>query len=110
MSLLRSLSATSRRFVPLPFLMENVQGILWTQDAGRTASVVDVVERRLNAAGYVVLPKLVDAAWFGVPQYRTRFFLMGLHRDLGYAVDDIRGAWPVSATLPTGQAFFRSSV
>lgn len=81
-----------RRLRPLGFLMENVQGILWTPNAGTSVSVVDVIERRLKAAGYVLFPKLLDAVWYGVPQNRTRFFLMGLHRDLGYAADDF-GAW-----------------
>ena len=76
------------RLRPLAFLMENVQGILWTQDALGAASVVDVIESRLDAAGYRVFPKLVDAAWYGVPQNRARFFLMGLHRDLGYVEED----------------------
>ncbi|WP_434425949.1 DNA (cytosine-5-)-methyltransferase [Nannocystis pusilla] len=76
------------RLRPLGFLMENVQGILWTPNAGTSVSVVDVIERRLKAAGYVLFPKLLDAAWYGVPQNRTRFFLMGLHRDLGYTADD----------------------
>jgi DNA-cytosine methyltransferase len=80
------------RFRPLGFLMENVQGIVWTSNAGTSVSVVDVIERRLKAAGYLLFPKLVDAIWYGVPQHRTRFFLMGLHRDLGYTRDDF-GPW-----------------
>lgn len=77
---------------PLGFLMENVQGILWTPNATTSVSVVDAIERRLKAAGYVLFPKLLDAVWYGVPQNRTRFFLMGLHRDLGYSADDF-GPW-----------------
>lgn len=80
------------RIRPLGFLMENVQGILWTPNAGTSVSVVDVIERRLKAAGYVLFPKLLDAVWYGVPQNRTRFFLMGLHRDLGYSANDF-GPW-----------------
>lgn len=77
---------------PFGFLMENVQGILWTPNAGSSVSVVDVIEQQLKAAGYVLFPKLLDAVWYGVPQNRTRFFLMGLHRDLGYTSNDF-GAW-----------------
>ena len=40
------------------------------------------------AAGYTLFPKLLDAAWYGVPQHRTRYFLMGLHHDLGYRAED----------------------
>jgi site-specific DNA-cytosine methylase len=57
---------------PLGFLMENVQGILWTADTSSTVSVVDAIARQLKAAGYVLFPKLLDAAWYGVPQNRTR--------------------------------------
>lgn len=80
------------RLQPVGFLMENVQGILWTPNPSSSVSVVDVIERRLKAAGYVLFPKLLDAVWYGVPQNRTRFFLMGLHRDLGYVPDDF-GEW-----------------
>ena len=73
---------------PLAFLMENVQGMLWTRDARRELAVVDVIEDRLKTAGYALFPKLLDAAWYGVPQHRTRYFLMGLHADLGYRADD----------------------
>lgn len=86
------------RLRPLAFLLENVQGILWTQDAHGPASVVDVIENRLDAAGYKVFPKLLDAAWYGVPQHRTRFFLMGLHRDLGYVPEDFGNQGPFPAS------------
>jgi len=77
---------------PQVFLMENVQGILWTPKGRTTVSIVDVLERRLQALGYLVFPKLLDAVWYGVPQHRTRFFLMGLHRDLGYEAGSF-GDW-----------------
>src|SRR5262249_40522429 len=80
------------RLRPLGFLMENVQGILWTPNAGTSVSVVDVIERRLKGAGYVLFAKLLDDVSYGVPQNRTRFFLMGLHRDLGYSAEDF-GSW-----------------
>jgi hypothetical protein len=37
---------------PLVFLMENVQGILWTPKGGPSLSLVDHAERRMKAAGY----------------------------------------------------------
>ncbi len=80
------------RLRPLGFLMENVQGMLWTPNAGTSVSVVDVIERRLKATGYLLFPKLLDAVWYGVPQNRTRLFVMGLHRDLGYTANDF-GPW-----------------
>jgi DNA-cytosine methyltransferase len=79
---------------PLMFLMENVQGILWTPQAGKsaTASVMAHLARRCAAMGYTVFPKLLDAVWYGVPQHRSRFFLLGIRADLGHNAADF-GSW-----------------
>jgi DNA-cytosine methyltransferase len=80
---------------PRVFLMENVQGISWTAN-GRVSrnpsSVLEHVRQETAAAGYQVFIQLLDSVWYGVPQYRSRFFVVGLHRDLGYCADDF-GAW-----------------
>lgn len=76
---------------PKVFLLENVQGLHWTA-ATKKRSMLEQVERHARAAGYEVFVKLLDAVWYGVPQYRSRFFVVGLHRDLGYAADDF-GPW-----------------
>jgi DNA-cytosine methyltransferase len=84
-----------RRLKPKIFLMENVQGIIWTQKHGRSGgelTVVNSIAQRMARYGYLVFPKLLDAVWFGVPQYRSRFFLLGIHTDLGYRKDDF-GEW-----------------
>jgi DNA-cytosine methyltransferase len=80
---------------PPVFLMENVQGIVWTARDGSAdarPSVAEHVLKRMKSAGYLVFPKLLDAVWYGVPQYRTRFFVLGIHKDIGYKPDDF-GAW-----------------
>ncbi len=80
---------------PKVFLMENVQGILWTPRNTAAKSqpfVVEHLARRFASAGYVLFPKLLDAVWYGVPQHRNRFFLLGLRKDLGYRPDDF-GSW-----------------
>lgn len=79
---------------PPVFLLENVQGILWTRKDGQSAqsTVADHLARRMAAAGYELFPKLLDAVWYGVPQFRSRFFLLGLCRDLGYRQEDF-GQW-----------------
>jgi DNA-cytosine methyltransferase len=80
---------------PTIFLMENVQGILWTPphaEGNSELSVADFVSSRLARAGYLVFPKLLDAVWYGVPQYRSRFFLLGIHSRLGYTRGDF-GDW-----------------
>lgn len=83
---------------PKVFLMENVQGILWTSKSGKSGSlsVADDLQRRIERAGYLVFPQLLDAVWYGVPQHRTRYFLLGIHRDLGYSYSDFgeKGPFP----------------
>src|SRR5258706_5492768 len=67
---------------PRVFLMENVQGIVWTATNGSAKARISVAEHishRMRNAGYLVFPKLLDAVWYGVPQYRTRFFVLGIH-------------------------------
>jgi site-specific DNA-cytosine methylase len=83
------------RLNPPVFLMENVQGIVWTATNGNgnaRASVVEHVLAKMQRAGYLVFPKLLDAVWYGVPQYRTRFFVLGIRKDVGYRAEDF-GAW-----------------
>jgi DNA-cytosine methyltransferase len=80
---------------PRVLLMENVQGIIWTpQDDGveHELNVAEHVARRLASLGYQIFPKLLDSAWYGVPQHRNRFFLLGIHSDLDFAPDDF-GRW-----------------
>jgi len=84
----------ARKLQPRIVLMENVQGILWTDRnaAGSGLSVADHVARSLRRAGYWAFPKLLDAVWYGVPQHRARFFLLAIHEDAGYRPGDF-GPW-----------------
>lgn len=90
---------------PRIFLMENVQGIAWTSRnrRGNTLSVAEHILRKTRALGYLVFPKLLDAVWYGVPQYRTRFFVLGIHEDIGYTKDDFGdwGPFPTPTHGPT---------
>ena len=95
---------------PKVLLMENVQGILWTRrdDDESDLSVAAHVLERLGEMGYLVFPKLLDAVWYGAPQNRNRFFLLGIHKDLGYSPQDFDkwGPFPRPSHGPgTGQAF-----
>ena len=77
---------------PKAILLENVQGILWTPRSNRgkkprRVTVVDYIARKFTEAGYVLFPAVLDAAWYGVPQHRNRFFLLALHKDLGYKAE-----------------------
>lgn len=80
---------------PSMFLIENVQGIAWTARNGKSAtqaSVARYIVERMEKTGYVVFPTLLDAVWYGVPQFRTRFFVVGIHRDAGYSREEF-GDW-----------------
>jgi DNA-cytosine methyltransferase len=93
------------RLKPPVFLMENVQGIVWTSRNGNAnpLSVAEHILKRMKALGYLVFPKLLDAVWYGVPQYRTRFFLLGIREDIGYSTQAF-GGWgpfPIPTHGPT---------
>jgi len=83
---------------PRVFLMENVQGIVWTpseQDALSSAAQSFLRRAgglRAGALRYRVFPKVLDAVWYGVPQHRNRFFILGIREDCGYSEEDF-GAW-----------------
>ena len=94
-----------RRLKPRVAVLENVQGILWTErrDGESRVSVADHTARALNRAGYTTYARLLDAVWYGVPQHRARFFLIALHRDLGISAGDLGewGPFPIPTNGPT---------
>lgn len=71
---------------PKAFLFENVAGI--TQ--GRHQQVVDYMKSHFSDAGYEIDFQILNSADYGVPQKRTRFFMIGIR-------EASRVAWP----LPT---------
>ncbi|HBQ99967.1 MAG TPA: hypothetical protein DD761_15855 [Cyanobacteria bacterium UBA11691] len=94
---------------PKVILLENVQGILWTprsvMSTDNRITVVDYVEKKLRKSGYLIFPAVLDAAWYGVPQHRNRFFLLALHKDLGYNTNDFGewGPFPLPTHGPMGE-------
>lgn len=62
---------------PRAFVMENVPGML----AGRTRCVLDTFVSQMERSGYQITTPLqtLTASDFGVPQSRTRLFILGLH-------------------------------
>jgi len=64
---------------PRVFLMENVVGILAANGGRLVPQIVSSFER----IGYVVDWRVLNAANFGVPQKRERFFLIGTRANLG---------------------------
>lgn len=63
-----------KRFMPRAFLIENVAGIADCDDDGRIKTALD----ELVALGYAIMqPKVINAAYFGVPQNRMRWLIIG---------------------------------
>lgn len=74
-----------RELGPKYFLMENVQGMV----AGDHTELFDALVRRFQAAGYTVDSRILNAAYFGVPQNRARVFILGAKK--GLRVPDFAG-------------------
>lgn len=64
---------------PLAVVMENVPGML--SIGGR--NVADDAAAELADRGYQVGYAVLNAVWYGVPQYRERLFFIGIRNDLG---------------------------
>lgn len=64
---------------PRAVVMENVPGMLSV--AGR--NVADDAAADLARRGYRVGYAVLNAVWYGVPQFRERLFFIGLREDLG---------------------------
>jgi DNA-cytosine methyltransferase len=95
-------------FFPKMFLIENVQGVQWTQPTQdmelpliqdslfpelkaeiKPRSVEEFLVHKANNIGYYVWKNVLDAVDFGVPQHRMRFFLFGIRKDLIESKDSI---------------------
>lgn len=67
---------------PRAVLFENVKGLLSSKhQSGK--SLIDVIKEDLEAIGYVVSYRVVDASDYGVPQRRERMILVAVDRKLG---------------------------
>ncbi|MCM1520728.1 MAG: DNA cytosine methyltransferase [Lachnoclostridium sp.] len=63
-----------KTFRPMAFLIENVSGILGFDTEGKVQAALD----ELTTLGYhITLPQVVNAAYYGVPQNRRRWIVMG---------------------------------
>ena len=62
---------------PKLFLFENVSGLLSMQGG----KLIEVIKGEFRKLGYIVKSKLLDAADYGVPQYRERVILVGIKGD-----------------------------
>lgn len=68
-----------QEFSPKAFVIENVNGMATLYNG----QIKDEIIRRFKALGYTVVPKVVCAADYGVPQIRKRLIFVGLKPEYG---------------------------
>lgn len=79
-----------KTFRPLAFLIENVEGIADFDTNGKVQSALD----ELSESGYTInKPQIINAAYFGVPQNRMRWIVVGT-----------RGSKPIELPIPNHHA------
>ncbi|MEZ4294647.1 MAG: DNA cytosine methyltransferase [Polyangiaceae bacterium] len=64
----------ARFWKPAAVVMENVSGMIQVGDE----RVAESVAAELASCGYRVGYALLNAVWYGVPQFRERLFFIGL--------------------------------
>lgn len=77
--LYRRFVEAARHWQPSAIVMENVPGMFLVD--GYNAA--DIVASDLASCGYRVGYAVLNAAWYGVPQFRERIFFIGLRDSLG---------------------------
>jgi DNA (cytosine-5)-methyltransferase 1 len=85
--LYRSFMLLLAHWRPRAVVVENVPGML----SVKGVNYADRVASEIAAAGYRVGYAMLNAVWYGVPQFRERLFFLGYRRDL-----------EVSPTSPVG--------
>jgi DNA (cytosine-5)-methyltransferase 1 len=83
---------------PRAVLMENVRGILHPFKAEATSQAkrekppiyAELIKSALDELGYDVCYDIVHSKDYGVPQTRPRFILVGIRRDLGANLSEIK--------------------
>ena len=85
-ALYREFVGVVRAALPTAFVMENVTGI-------DQMGVREQIATDLSLEGeYAVLPQILDAANFGVPQTRKRLLFVGIRRSLGVVPPQLVGS------------------
>jgi DNA (cytosine-5)-methyltransferase 1 len=78
-------------------VLENVVGLLHLTVRGVKQSILKLITRGLDALGYQVHSRVVQAAQYGAPQERQRLIIVGAKRGL----EQIRPPTPTHASKPT---------
>ncbi len=95
-ALYRRFLEVAEQWKPAAVVMENVPGMLSVDGRNVAAEAASDLAKRGYTTGYAIL----NAVWYGVPQYRERLFFIGLREDFR-----VRPATPPAshrAILPAG--------
>lgn len=92
-----------RSLRPAVFVAENVDGLAQNYNGDMLRQII----ADCAAVGYEVEWKIVDAAWFGVPQHRRRIVIVGIRDDIASA--GVRFAWPAGSHRPLSRNGERST-
>lgn len=88
-----------KKFKPLAFLIENVAGILECDPDGKISKAL----QELKNIGYTIPePQVLDAAYYGVPQHRRRWIVLGIRGN-----STIEYPSPDNSVTPCGYVFTR---
>lgn len=68
---------------PKVFLFENVPGLLSIENGQVLKDFINEVQKPFNGHSYTVKKFVLEAARFGVPQFRTRVIILGVQNGLG---------------------------
>lgn len=75
-SLLQAYTRVLRQAQPRRFVLENVYALTYNNRASKPA--YERLMREIDEAGYQAVPKVLNAADYGVPQSRPRLFILGV--------------------------------
>jgi len=74
---------------PKYFILENVRGLLTHENGETFSTILEYLSKNnkdsrksKNSLNYHVFHKVIDSAFFGVPQHRRRVFLVGFNADV----------------------------
>lgn len=102
-SLYESVFNYAEALEPVAVVVENVPGFLNQRGTNHGQILAD----RLVDLGYEVSYTLLNAAAYGVPQWRERFFLIALHRSAGCGPPAFPAPVRSLAGMPTGMMGLR---
>ena len=77
-SLFKEFARLLKGLQPKAFVVENVPGMI----KGYMKQAYLLILKELRACGYNVKGQVMNAMWYGVPQFRERIILIGLRNDL----------------------------